>query len=102
MHAPALSGDPAPLPFRRATPHPVFDAVVQGVFEAGRLNRTISTNAASDLDSHAVAGEERLGGQLPALALSHPGGVQFSSTSVESFATKSHLHTSKTSKEPRA
>jgi hypothetical protein len=77
LHAAALAGDPAALPLGRPAPHPVLDAVIQGILQTRCLYRAISTNAASDLDSYAVAGEERLGGQLSALALSHPRSVHF-------------------------
>ena len=82
LDAPALAGDAAALPLRSATPHTVFDPVVQGVFQASRLHGAIRGDAAGDLHPHPIARKERLGWQVPALAVSHPCRVHYS-TSVE-------------------
>ncbi len=101
LHAAPLPGDPAPLPLRRPAPNAVLNPVVKRIFQTRCLYRAIRTNAASDFDPHAVAGEERLGSQLPALPLSHPAGVQFLSTSVGSSVTRRYRTTSKSKKEPQ-
>ncbi|MDQ1414885.1 MAG: hypothetical protein QOF81_498, partial [Acidimicrobiaceae bacterium] len=49
----------------------MLDPVVQGVLEAGLLHRAVGADAASDLDTHPITGEERLGRKLPALAVLH-------------------------------
>jgi sec-independent protein translocase protein TatA len=68
----ALAGDAAPLPLRRPAPHPVVDAVGEGVLQARHPNRTFSAYCAGSVHAHPVARKERRGRELAALASGHP------------------------------
>jgi hypothetical protein len=69
---PAAVANPAPLPLRRATPNAVLDAVGEGVFQTGHLDRAHHTNLPCDLHPHPVARKESLGREFPTHSFTHP------------------------------
>src|SRR5262245_8949703 len=76
--APPLE-DASPFPLGAATPHPVVDAVDQGVLQALLLDRAGGADPPGNLDAHAVAGEERARRFVGAVATRHPLGFHRSS-----------------------
>src|SRR5829696_3018687 len=71
LHAPALE-DPAALPLGGTAPDPVVDALLEGVLEAGLLDRARGADAACVVDADTVAREEARRGFVPAVPPSHP------------------------------
>ena len=61
-----------PLSFRRSTPDPVLDPVLQRVLEAFDLDRATGADFAGMVDTHAVGGEEERRFPAAAVAIEHP------------------------------
>src|SRR6476646_11445233 len=67
--------DAAALTLRAATPHPVVDAVGEGVLETGLPHRAVGADPPCDLDAHAITRKEGRWGDFPAQAPCHPLGL---------------------------
>src|SRR3954463_12725776 len=72
---PAALEDPAPFALGGTAPHPVVDAVDEGVLEAHLGFRAGAADPPGAVHADAVAREERGRWMVPAVPFGHPGGI---------------------------